>query len=313
MEPTVIVETAPAPIEISMSGIRAALADAPVETEAKSETPATETKPEQSESVEAKPETEPGTVETKQPPEAIEEELPEGVKKRIAREVEKTTRLQAEIDRAVSIRKAKEDELKKLQTGSEPATKTTDISSRPVRPNLETFEGTMADFNKAVADYDAKLETWLFAEARKVAEVEFRSNIATQESRRRWDEAIKTHNELPQMAELVLGSSPEGLQLAISALGDWAGVTMHLGKHPDELATLTQQFQANPYAAVAALGKLEERLKPAPKQADKNDKTLPAPLKPVGGTANATAPPVDLETADFSAFKAEIRRGLKAG
>lgn len=309
MPTDVIVETAPEPIEISMSDIRAAMADAPVETEAKPEAPEIKTEP-----VETKPEPESGTGEKKQEPESVEEELPEGVKKRIAREVEKTARYQAEIDRAVSQTKAKEAELKKLTTGPEPEKKTTETAStRPARPNIETFEGTLAEYNRAVKEYDSSLETWLFTEARRVAETEFRTNLATQESKRKWDEALQTHAELPQMAEVVTGSSPEGLQLAISALGDWAGVTVHLGKHPDELATLTQQFQANPYVAVAALGKLEDRLKPATKQAEVKTQALPEPLKPVGGTANAATPKVDLETADFGAFKAEVRRQLKAG
>src|SRR5690349_378379 len=60
------------------------------------------------------PEPESATGDKQPTPEPQEEELPEGVKKRIAKEAERAARVQAEIDRAVSERKAKEAELEKL-------------------------------------------------------------------------------------------------------------------------------------------------------------------------------------------------------
>ena len=119
-----------------------------------------------------------------------------------------------------------------------------------------------------------------------------------------------------EMADTVIAGSPEPLQLAISALNDWAGVTVHLGKNPEELAALVQKFQGNPYGALADLGKLEARLTSSkePEKTEKPaEKPLPAPPAQVGGRASASAPKVDLEKADDATFMRELRRLKKAG
>lgn len=309
--PDIIIETTPAPIlindETSSADLRAAMRATRSEPEAQPETP----EPKTEEPVETKPETESGTVEKKQEPEEVDEELPEGVKKRIAQEAKKQAFFQSKIDRAVSDRKAKEAEAQKLP-GAEPVQNTEQPSNgRPVRPKPDAFT-TWGEYLTADENYATEHEAWLVTETRKTVAQEFTANQEREEGRRKWDTALKDHAELPQMAPQVIENSPEGLQVAISALDNWAGVTVHLGKNPGELAALVQQFKANPHRAVAELGKLEDRLKPAPKQAAAApDKPLPKPLAPVGGGASASTPKVDMENAPFSAFKSEVRRALK--
>ncbi len=310
METDVIVQSTPAPVDIetSMADLRAALRGEvapPTETPA---TPVTETKPQDTET---KQEAEPGTAEEKQEPEEVEPELPEGAKKRIQRIARDTARTQLAIDRALSEKKAAEEQLKKLTTGSEPATITEKPSDgRPVRPKQTDFN-TMGEYWDAQAKYEGEFESWMLSEADKRAEQKWAAKQGQQEVVTARSEALKQHPDFPAMADAVVAASPEGLQLAISNIDNWAGVTVHLGKHPEELAALVSKFEQNPYAAVAELGRLEERLKPATKQAEvKPVKPLPPPLKPVAGTASASVPAVSQEAIenDMAALKRETKR-----
>ncbi len=261
-------------------------------------------------------ETVPETVETKTEPEEVEPELPEGVKKRIAKESEKQAKIQAEINRAVSARKAKEDELKQL-SGSEPVQNTEKATSQgePTAPDPNDFP-TWGEYLTADRKFRSDWSTWLQSETRKTVESEFTAKQAMEESKRAWSDAAKAHSDLQEMADTVVASSPEPLQLAISALDNWADVTVHLGKNPVELEALVRAFQTNPYKGVADLGKLEARLTMDSKQTEPIkavEKPLPTPLKPVAGSASASVPKVDLEKADDASFMKEIRRMTKVG
>jgi len=131
---------------------------------------------------------------------------------------------------------------------------------------------------------------------------------------------VAANAELPEATQAVVENSTPEFQLAVSALDNWAGVTVHLGKHPEELTAIVAKFKANPVGAIADLGKLEERLKPAPKQAEKApEKMLPAPPRTAGGSASASTPRLNLERAEAvekatdEELIAEFGRMLKAG
>ncbi len=312
--PDLIVETVPGPVtlsEPSMADLRSAVngleTDAPAP---KTEAPATET----TEVVEATPEAASGTAETQQEAEETEPELPKGVQKRVEKIARETARIQAEIDRATSQKLAKEAELKKLNSGSQPEpTSEQATDGKPVRPK-ETDFTTMGEYWAARAEFEDKFEAWVFSETRKMVVAEMTAAQLGRETQQAVAEAVKTHPDFQQHADMIVANSPEPIQLAISALENFAAVTVHLGKHPEELAQIVQSFQANPYAAVAQLGKLDAKLS-APKQAvvaPKGAAPLPPPPKVVGGGANASTPKVDLETADFKTMKAEFKRMTKA-
>lgn len=298
---------------------------AKTEPEAKTETPEVEAKPAETE----KTETAPGTVE-KQEPEEVEEELPDGVKKRIAKEAKKQAQIQSEIAKAVSATKAKEAELKALtdKPGSDPV-KTTESAkdTKPVRPKLpkmgqkgfenETyteFEQREEDFeNVLLPKYEEERDSWLTeqiqAKTRESVEQELTARQKQADLTREWDAAKKEYGaEFPKLMEKLAESAPEGLQVAISMLSDWPRVAAHLAKTPDELHSMVEKFNTNPYGAIAELGKLEDRLKPAPKTepAKTVEKPLPPPPAKPGGQATATAA-VNLDTADMATFSRTVR------
>jgi hypothetical protein len=245
------------------------------------------------------PATEPGKEKT-EPKESDEEDLPEGVKKRIAKEVEKTTRAQAAIDRAVSERKAKEAEAAKLTTdgkGSEPVkTPQPSTSEKPKRPVLSEpghENETYADFVAREAKYnDELLPAWIKAEAKREFEQETTEREAKKTREQRWNEAVTKHGkDFPSQVEAVRAVAPEGLQVAISALDNWSGVAAHLGKNPGKLQELATLYAQNPTRAIATLGRIEAALTTDPKPATppaKEEKPLPEPIAKVGGSASAS-------------------------
>ncbi len=234
-------------------------------------------------------------------PEASEEEpLPEGVQKRIAKEAEKAARIQSEIDRAVSERKAKEAELQKLKEagqGSDPAPNTVKpATERPKRPQLgekghesETYD----QFLERETKYDVEdLPAWIKAEALREFEQQTTQREAKKAAEQRWNAAVEKHKkdgiDFPALMESARALAPEGLQVAISSLDNWDGVAVHLAKNPAQLKELAQTFQQNPTKAIATLGRIEAALTPKETKTATPEKPLPEPLKKVGGTASAS-------------------------
>lgn len=264
-----------------------------------------------------------GDGETEQEPEI---EYSRGTQRKLAQEAARIAAADLAIRKAISERKAKEDELAKLTgaSGSEPA-KTPEPAkqgrpTRPVKPELATFKGTLDDLTAAeqkyeadLAKYETDLEAYFHAETEKTFEQRY--TVKQQEAARRtWMEqgTAKHGADFAQHVASLETALPEPLQVAVSALPDSAAMVVHLGKNPDDLKGLLDRFQVNPYAGLAELGKLELKLSPEPKQAAEPKKVLPKPLSPVGGGASASAPVVDLEKADDKVFMGEIRKMAKA-
>jgi hypothetical protein len=237
-------------------------------------------------------------------PQASEEEpLPEGVQKRIAKEAEKAARIQAEIDRAVSERKAKEAELEQLKVGekgSEPVNQPkSQTSDRPKRPQLgekgheaETYDQFLERERVYVEE---TLPSWIKADAIREFEATTSQREAQKAAEERWNAAVEKHKaagvDFPALMESARALAPEGLQVAISALDNWDGVAVHLAKHPAELKQLAQTFQQNPTKAIATLGRIEAALtsqETKPATPAKAEKPLPEPLAKAGGSASAS-------------------------
>lgn len=309
--------------DVSMEDLRAAYDSATSVIEVEDETPATDP---------AKPvvgkttESESGTDDTEQNSEETEVELPKGVLRRIAVETAKQARIQAEIDRHVSTTKAKEAELAKLagKPGADPVkTPEPEKNARPVRPepnfdevtDLDSLEAAKAKHRADLAKYETDLEAWFKADTEKTFEQRYSAKEA-EKSKARWmEEGTAKHGaDFPSLVVALEASLPEPLQMAVSVMEDAAAMVAHLGKNPDALKSLIDKFNANPYAGIAELGKLEAKLEPDSKQADKKvtAKPLPKPLMPVGGGASASSVAVDLEKADDATVLAEIGRMAKA-
>ncbi len=154
-------------------------------------------------------------------------------------------------------------------------------------------------------------EKWLTTETTRTVEQRFADNKAQEASKVKWDAAVKTHGaEFPALMATAQKSAPEGLQLAISSLDDWSGVAVHLARDPAKLAELSAQYAANPYAAIAKLGRIEASLKPATQPAAAAP--LPAPPAKAGGGASAGTVDFNAETASMSQLRAHVAKIRKA-
>ncbi len=262
-------------------------------------------------------EAEPAPAHIQEPNEPVEDEpLPEAVQKRIAKEAEKQARYQAEINKAVSARKAKEDELAKLtgDTGTDPAKSSAPATSKPVKPDFAAYteEGkSYSDFKADLDKYETAYESWLISEADKRADAKWTEKQRESEAKREWEAAEKEFPGFNAARELVAANSSEPLQMAISQLDGWKSVVAHLGKpeNADELKTLVAQAEKAPYAAAASLGRLEDRLK-TPIPNGKPVAVLPKPPNKDGGRASADTAAVDLNKVGMDRFKSEVRRRL---
>ena len=272
----------------------------------------------------------PGTAQVEEPEkpvEELEEPLPPGVQKRIAKEAAKQARIQAEIDRAVSATKAKESQLASLTAagtpGSEPEKTTAPAKAegKPVKPKLEDFQSE-ADpytaFNAAQAEYEEKHDAWLIAETKRTVEAELTARQQQQERERAWDEAVEEHGpEYPKLMETVCANSSDGFQRAISSLPRYSVVAVHLANNLSELKVLASQYEENPYAATAELGALHYRLtkeEPASeptKPIAAATKALPEPPGRAGGRPSAVAEINLNETNDMAQFKQGAKPLLK--
>lgn len=253
-------------------------------------------------------EPESGTGEEKQEPEEPEVELPAGVKKRIAVEAAKQARIQSEIDKAVSARKAKEKELADVtgNRGSDPAKQPQPAANarptRPVKPDwmkytdADQLAADEAKYEADLAKYETDLETYLRAENSKDFDKRYAEKEAEKAKERWMREGVEKHGaDFTSHVSTLEAELPEPLQLAVSVMDESAALVAYLGKNSDERKALVAKFNDNPYAAIAELGRLELKVKPEPKGAEetpkKPEKQLPAPLRPVGGGTNAATVP----------------------
>ncbi len=307
-------ETANTPAaEPSMSDLRAMLAGSEP-TEPKTETP---------EPVKAEPEPEAvkEPADTKQEPIEKDEPLPEGVQKRIAKEAEKAARIQSEIDRAVSTRKAKEKELADLTApGPAPVQKADTAAKKAPEFGEAGHESeTYAAFQSRDREH---FKAEIAAETRRSVEQEFTQRQRQERIDARVNEgaakqieagAVKDVGEFNAHMETLVAGAPDGLQNAISSLDDWAAVGVHLAKNPSKLADLATMYGANPYAAIIKLGNLQASLKPATKPAD--EPKLPNPPAKEGGGASASSGAFDIEKASIHQMRRQAEKlGLrKAG
>lgn len=280
----------------------------------------TEPKTETPEPVKAAPEPEAALepAETKQEPIEKDEPLPEGVQKRIAKEAEKAARIQSEIDRAVSTRKAKEKELADLTaTGSQPEPTSAAVKAAPEFGEKGHESETYTQFQAREREH---LKTELQADLRKQIEQEFSAKQQQETAKAKWDAAItaektagtiKDGKEFSDLMAKAQEIAPDGLQAAISSLDNWSGVAVYLAKDPAKLTELAEQFKANPYAAIAKLGRIEASLKTAPKPAA--EAALPNPPANVGGGASASVGAFDIEKASMSQLRQHVAKIRKAG
>lgn len=286
---------------------------------------------------EAKPkETKPAKVE--------DDELPEGVRKKIEKEVARTAEANRKITEAVSARKAAEAELEKVAKGSEPVKKTeaTDPNPRPVRPKMQQWVEEFTakhnrapvneEWNDALAEHEERLAAWFDARSDERAKVASKAVVeqeltareqADLEKQRKaaadalWQAGVKAHGAeaLQSAAQTVRKVTTEPMQVAISEMDDWAGISMKLASDPEALDQFVQAWKESPARAVRQLVLIEQSLKPPVaeiKEKPANSvKTLPRPAMKVGGSASVTGKQFDPHTANLEEvrelYNAEMR------
>jgi hypothetical protein len=257
------------------------------------------------------------TVETKQEPEGKEEPLPEGVQKRIAKEVEKATRIQAEIDKAVSTRKAREAELATLTkdaSGSQPVKPAEASDAKPKRAvfgeagheneTYSQFEGRQS------AAEDARDE-WIRNQAVRDFEAKSKTDASKAATQAKWDAAVTKHGkDFPDLMTAACAVAPEGMQLAISGMKDWDTLAVHLAKNPAQLKEIAAEYAVNSFEAVAKLGRIRDALISKEPTKAATAKALPDPIAVVGGTASASGQDLQstIENGSFSTLKATITK-----
>ncbi len=259
-------------------------------------------------------------VEKKQEPVESDEPLPEGVQKRIAKEAEKAARIQSEIDRAVSTRKAKEKELADITaSGPAPVQKAdTAVKKAPEHGEPGHESETWAEFQSRDREH---LRAEIAAETRKSVEQEFTQRHQEAAAKEKWSAAvtaqtaagtIKDAAEFSTLMEKAQEIASVEMQKSISSLEDWAGVAVHLAKDPAKLKALAAEYEANPVRAIAKLGRIEASLKTAPKPAAE---PLPDPPAKDGGGASATVGAFDIGNATMRQLRGyAVKQGLrKAG
>ena len=262
-----------------------------------------------------------GTGDVKTEEEVIEEpevELPRGVQKRIEKEVERRADIQRRIDEAVSQRKAKEAELAALtaEPGTDPKTPKADENARPEPPDVDNFEGTLAELKVAIKEYAADDKAWLEKQTYSVVERKFQEKQAEEAAKTRWDSAVKEHGDKWEPSvKTVSATAPEALQIAISALDNWSKVAVHLADNPATLAALVEQFKAQPLGshghmrAIAQLGRLEEKITSTAKETTKEPvKIPPAPLKKIAAEPSESEGEFDPDKANMTEISSWMRK-----
>jgi hypothetical protein len=244
---------------------------------------------------EAKSEPEPEAAKAAEDPEPEEgeEPLPKGVQKQIEREAKKQAEWQARIEAAKAKTKQAKDEAERLEreTGTEPEKPTRKGEGEPTFPDIDNFQGTVAEYKAAVAKYHTDYAAWLKTHTAEAVRAELERERQQKAADERWNAAVTEHGaDFEAKAKTIADTAPKEMQIAISALENWSKVAVHLADNPGELQALAEQFKSNPYAAVAALGKLEAKVTAPPPVVPKaKEKEPPPPLKKAPAAADAAA------------------------
>lgn len=245
----------------------------------------------------------------------VEPEVPRGVKRRLNQETAKQDHLDKLIRDARAKTKAREEELASIQAnpGSAPAKEPPPKEDVPPEfPDIETFEGTPAEFAAAQKQALKEYREWVERTAVNATRAEIEDRQSRETAAKAVDAATKKFPEFQQRRQAVAEGSSPGLQAAISQLDEWDRVVDHLGHSPAELAELNDLFESNPARAIAQLGKLEDRLSAAVNKQEPEPKkaALPPPIPPTGGGTPAKRGPTmneALDTGDRDSVRALLK------
>lgn len=206
-------------------------------------------------------------------------------------------------------------------TPSEAETPVTTSAKADAKPELAKFVSALKDgeaYEVAVERYTEAVSDWK-DEQKTIKAVKEQQQQAFSKD---WDAALAVHPDFEDVVARVRSAAPEGLQVAVTQVQDqdgknmWPELTMYLDEHTDVLESLGKQYNANPIAAAARLGRIAASLSSPTKTSKPNvqtetpvktePKVAPKPPATVGGTAAPGV--VDLQQADMGTFAREMSK-----
>lgn len=260
-----------------------------------------ETKEEPKEPSEAKAE----TVEGKEPSKEAEQEKAEQERDeqgKFRKKVEFTPEQQEAFDRAFRKREAKlrrefeERYAKTSEAQATPAEKaeTADADETPTRPELpkvSEFKGTLEEYDKAVAEYPAKLQAFLDHERQSQERAQsVAQRLTTSEAK-----AVKAHSDYQTEVEALYedirnDEEPKFRDDIIATIAEESEdpheLTYYLAKNRAEFRRIAA---LEPHQVLREVLKLELRMQAAPAPDKKPAEPKPKPPAPVGARATSSA------------------------
>jgi len=241
--------------------------------------------------LDAKPEPEAPKAEAPPEPEKPKEpEVPKGVQKRIDRAVREKYEAQARA-------KMLEERLAALEQRAEP--RQAPISNS--EPTIDKFDN-FDEYVAAKAEFIAKRQIESTLSEREKSQMAAKEAAARQQSVDSWTKRVSAATaDLPDFEDVIASSDvpmTDVMQQSIMESDIGPKVAYYLATHPDEALKIAQ---LPPIRAVAALGRLEERLETA-KPATKPTQA-PPPVQPVGSRATASKDPGKMSDAEYAKWR----------
>lgn len=228
-----------------------------------------------------------------------EEDLPKGVKKRLAT----ITRKRREAERLAEALEAENEQLKQSlelkDTKEEPELNLTE-------PDIEDFD-TIEEYEEAVIDYKADLKFAAKEKKRKEAEAEEAAAQQAEVQRERFERvqrALKKGLEKYEDFEDVMAAVDvtDDMITVMDRLPNTSDVAYYLGKHEDVTDELTE---ASFVDMTLGLKKISDDLK------KKKTTKAPHPIRPVGSSSGGIKTPEQMNMAEYNAWRDKQEKARK--
>lgn len=219
--------------------------------------------------------------------------VPKGVQKRIDRAVREKYEAQARA-------KMLEERIAQIEARQQPSAPVAPIEGMPTIDKFNNFD----EYVTAKAEFIAKRHIEQAMSEGQRRQAEERQHASQVKLNAEWTKRVEKFTaEMPDFEEVITASTvpmTDPMQQTIKELDLGPKLAYHLANHPDEAAAIADM---TPLRAIAALGRLEERLS---KPAEKKTTSAPAPITPVGGTARVSKDPGDMSMAEFTRWRRSV-------
>ena len=243
-------------------------------------------------------------TESEEEPQESEEEKPKtkskgGFQKRIDKLTRKIYELEGELERRGS--------LAGNSAATEPAK-----SKAKAKPDINTFQGTVAEYEEALAEWIVETKLAEAENKRKQQAEEERTKSAFDSYNRKVAAARAEHDDWDEVVGNPDVKIPQVVQVAVIEMDNGPDVAYYLGQNPEICDEL---MEMSPVRAVATIGAIADSLaddepsSPPPKRKS----NAPEPITPVGGSAKSARPLSEINDADeyMKKRRAQIREARR--